>query len=464
MTHATIYPGANRTAQWRGSGGATMPKVTKLLLHTTESPSWPAYPSFQPTLTFHPWKPRGQRWRQHLPINGSASTLANAGTYRTNRANVCQVEIVGYCDLAYAKRYGNEQWHISHIPADAYDELGEFLAWLHREWEVDLFPAVSWPAYPGGYGATSTRMSTAEFTSFSGVCGHMHAPGNDHGDPGDLNVPLIVAAARKIIDQPTKDDEVKHTTARGLVMNCQGGQASTWAKRRPGLVDVINDTKVSWVAAQEVNESQAADLNGALRRSSGHDWVYRQELDLATYIRKPWSTPDARRKFWRLPQHPDRPAGYPRGLLLTGVVHDDTGEVWWIGNTHLTANGYPAGMTDDQARDEREMQARAIVAHLTGFRWFGLFGDLNSASRDDGFPQGIFDRAGFTSLRDRADVTRRTLPTFDTGKPSQWIDYAGLGPGCGFYKGSAVVDLAADSDHKALLVPVWLRKRDEATA
>jgi hypothetical protein len=44
MSHAKYYPGADRTTQWRGTGGATMLSVDKLLLHTTESAGWPASP------------------------------------------------------------------------------------------------------------------------------------------------------------------------------------------------------------------------------------------------------------------------------------------------------------------------------------------------------------------------------------------------------------------------------------
>jgi hypothetical protein len=209
MTHSTRYPGADRTRQWGGAGGTTMPKVTKLLLHTTESSGWPGYGSFYPTLTFNPWLERGKRWRQHHPINGSASTLANAGSYRTNRANVCQVEIVAFCDNARK----SSSAHVSRIPADAYRELGEFLAWLHKEWEVDLYLAKEWPSYPSSYGTgNGVRMTAGEFSSFSGVCGHMHAPGNDHGDPGNLNVRAILDAAKTTLASPVKPAPVKPAT------------------------------------------------------------------------------------------------------------------------------------------------------------------------------------------------------------------------------------------------------------
>jgi hypothetical protein len=192
MTHSKIYPGSDVTTQWRGAGGTTMPTVNKLLLHTTESSGWPAYPTFEPTLTYHPFKPRGQRWRQHHPINGSASTLANAGAHRTNRDNVCQIEIVAYCDPAKLSSTA----HISKISVDAYDELGEFFGWIHREWEVPL-KAAPFKAYPGSYGIhNGVRMSVSQFVAYEGLCGHQHAPEQSHGDPGDIDIQAILEAAK----------------------------------------------------------------------------------------------------------------------------------------------------------------------------------------------------------------------------------------------------------------------------
>jgi len=201
MTHAKYYPGADRS-QWRGNGTAML-SVDKLLLHTTESSGWPSYPDFAPTLTFNPWQPRGKRWRQHSLINESATTLANAGTYRTNRANVCQIEIVAYCD---PKRVDSSA-HISRISKDAYHKLSEFFAWIGREWEVPIRNAVKWLPYPQSYGKDNPiRLSIAEFGTYKGLCGHMHAPGNSHGDPGALQVTLITSVAQQIkedADMPT---------------------------------------------------------------------------------------------------------------------------------------------------------------------------------------------------------------------------------------------------------------------
>lgn len=204
MSDDALYPGADHKHQWGGQGGTTMSHVNKLLLHTTETAGWPGYGSFYPTLTYHPWLDHGQRWRQHHPINGSASTLKNAGSFKTNRANVVQVEIVAYCDLKIASKHGHS---VEDIPVDALDELGQFWSWLHQEWHVPLAAAAHWKPYPASAGSRNgVRMSIDDFDDFTGACGHQHAPGNDHGDPGSLDVGAILAAAKKHAKQPDPAD------------------------------------------------------------------------------------------------------------------------------------------------------------------------------------------------------------------------------------------------------------------
>lgn len=169
-----------------------MPTVNKLLLHTTESSSWPSYPTFAPTLTYNPWV---RKWRQHYPINQAALTLKNAGTYKTNRANVCQVEIVAYCDPVKL----SSPAHISKISDAAYGDLAELFYWLSVEWDVPLINYPKWKPYPESYGdSNGVRMTANQFTTFRGLCGHQHAPGNVHGDPGLLKVGLILGKAKEL--------------------------------------------------------------------------------------------------------------------------------------------------------------------------------------------------------------------------------------------------------------------------
>jgi hypothetical protein len=244
-----------------------MLSVDKLLLHTAESAGWPAYPSFEPMLTFNPWLPRGKRWRHHVPSNGSASTPANAAAYRTNRANVCQIEIVAYCDPT---RKASSAW-IGNISDDAYRELGEFLACINREWEVPLKIYPDCKPYPSSYGISNgIRMSAAEFDTFKGVCGHQHAPGNTHGDSGALDVQAVLKAAREIAGGVPNLVETK---VRTLSINVRNKTAITaipfplrhWSKPLPQLVRLIKDiVKLSVVGVQECRNDMAVDITNGV--------------------------------------------------------------------------------------------------------------------------------------------------------------------------------------------------------
>jgi hypothetical protein len=195
MTGARLYPGADHSIQWRGNNRPIMPAVDKLLLHTTESSGWPSYPTFSPTFTFNPWEPRGKRWRQHCFVNQAATTLANAGTFRTNRANVCQIEIVAWVDPAHK----TSPAFYTRISDDAYLDLSEFYAWLNKEWDTPIRNTLKWKEYPASYGVKNgVRLSVAEFGTYEGLCGHQHAPEQAHGDPSLINVSLILKNAQAI--------------------------------------------------------------------------------------------------------------------------------------------------------------------------------------------------------------------------------------------------------------------------
>ncbi len=193
MVNARFYPPADRHTQWHGEGGVAMPRIDKLVLHTTESAGgWPGYQggAITPTLTYEPWQ---HAWRQHLPINGSARALLDpSGTaVRENRDNVVQLEISCYCDPKHA----DSGKFVTHLDDRALDELGALVHWLHVEWGLPLQLAPRWLPYPASAGDSAVRMSGADYDAFRGILGHQHVSGNDHGDPGALDVAAILARA-----------------------------------------------------------------------------------------------------------------------------------------------------------------------------------------------------------------------------------------------------------------------------
>ena len=171
-----------------------MNTISKCLLHSTESQGWPSYPTFAPQFTYDPWK---HAWRQHMPLPRSASTLADPSwtAVRENRDDVVQVEIVGYCDPQRWPSYGH---NVEKMDDRALRDLGEFIAWLHREWDVPLtaIPTDEWVSYPKSYGVNAAqRLNSTQFDTFKGALGHQHASGNHHGDPGRIAIAKIMLYA-----------------------------------------------------------------------------------------------------------------------------------------------------------------------------------------------------------------------------------------------------------------------------
>ncbi|MFC0622957.1 hypothetical protein [Kribbella deserti] len=233
MAKSRIYPPADRTKQWWETkfDRVTMPGIDKLLLHTTESgKSWPSYTndgvsgSNAPTLTYNPWVAAKDRWRQHNFLNRSARALRDSAntTVRENRDSVVQVEIVAYCDPKSYKVHG---YSVHDMPADAWEDLGELLAFLHKEWGVPIVAAGEWLTYPASGRADSPiRMSGPEYDRFRGMLGHQHASGNTHGDPGITNaeVDRMITVAKRLTAKPTTtpppvgDDDMELTDTLGM--------------------------------------------------------------------------------------------------------------------------------------------------------------------------------------------------------------------------------------------------------
>lgn len=193
MTEPLIYPGADHTTQWVGKGSVTMPmNHVKWVVHTTEGTSWPPYTydgvpmGSAPTLTYDPWQ---HKWRQHFEMNQSARALESPGSTVINRLDVIQTEIICICNQAEVAKYGHAA---NTIDDQAVNDLGDFGAWLVKEWGMKeaFYPsAVPWPAYDHG----CTRMGYDNYKTFSGVLGHMAVPYNSHLDPGDLPLDRIKA-------------------------------------------------------------------------------------------------------------------------------------------------------------------------------------------------------------------------------------------------------------------------------
>jgi hypothetical protein len=208
----TNYAIADSRTQWfameyPGSRMSLSVETAVAVLHTTETASWPGYRggASAPHYTAMPdFLKKKLLWRAHFPDEMSSRALRNeAGGVETNTLNCVQVELIGTCDPT--KRFswngmkaGADYIYWPTAPKWALDAVGAFLKDQHDRHGLVL-SAPDFQAYPASYGArggtNKVRMTFAQWRNFVGVCGHQHVPENSHGDPGDIDIDAIIAAA-----------------------------------------------------------------------------------------------------------------------------------------------------------------------------------------------------------------------------------------------------------------------------
>ncbi|MFE1321583.1 hypothetical protein [Kitasatospora phosalacinea] len=205
-------------------------EVNCVAVHTTEGSTLVDYNggAVAPTVTGVPDFARQRLvWHQHFDVDESARALVHAsGQPATNTANCFQIELVGTCDPAMHTKWAKSG--VQHVfwpePPDwAVRDLAWLARWLHDQHGVPLTARPEWLPYPASYGASRVRMSQAEWSRFTGWCGHQHVPQNDHGDPGNLPIARVLAAAGAATaapttnvqedDMPLTDDEIRKVAA-----------------------------------------------------------------------------------------------------------------------------------------------------------------------------------------------------------------------------------------------------------
>jgi hypothetical protein len=250
-----------------------MSQVSKVLWHTTEGSGWPTYEDSNglkgakaPNLTYHPV---AHRWHQHFPLNRSARALQDPSNtpVRENRDDVVQVEIIASADSKYAGPGG--LLYVAELDDQAVNDLAEFAAFMREHYEVPYTKAPIWLPYPASYGNSKARMSSATYDAFKGHLGHMHASGNDHGDPGLLPINRILAIAA----EQGKDDDVALTDAERQDLGKARWLADAWAQN--GDFDTKLD-KAGWLADSFASDghltlllNKIADGNAAITAELG---------------------------------------------------------------------------------------------------------------------------------------------------------------------------------------------------
>jgi hypothetical protein len=160
------FPGARLNQLAPVDGGSILGGKPKALHHDTETTGFPSYSTGSfPNMTGNPIP---GEVRQHIPANRAGRALRNeAGGVQTNRFNVFQIEWLGFANK---------------VPF--HPVMHEIALWLQKVRGTPLECTVDWLPYDASFGNTRVRLSGAEWNSYAGHLGHMHAPENAHGDPG----------------------------------------------------------------------------------------------------------------------------------------------------------------------------------------------------------------------------------------------------------------------------------------
>jgi hypothetical protein len=210
-TGPQFYPGASTAYRYDGRYPGLMQEINCCVTHSTEGTSLPDYDGgvSAPNTTLLPDIPnRRLRAYAHFPADMSARALVdNPNTeVRTNRNNCHQVELVGSCDPRRRASWNSLLAGVDYIywpeaPDWALREYARYIAWLYTDHGVPLQSTPRpWLAYPGSYGNSAARMGLDEWHNFRGHCGHMHVPdGNDHGDPGNTRMDLVISYAKALV-------------------------------------------------------------------------------------------------------------------------------------------------------------------------------------------------------------------------------------------------------------------------
>lgn len=176
----------------------------RVVLHTTEGTT--AEGAIAAYTTNNSWPHftvdcQARRRIQHVDLNLASRSLLHPPTTETNRANAIQIELVGFAADAPNWAKLDLQWLATDV-----------LAPIRAVCPFALVAArfVSYPS-SAGLGAAQ-RFTTGEWQLFTGICGHEHVPGNDHGDPGAIDTTTILNALGSGDDDPMTDAQVKAIT------------------------------------------------------------------------------------------------------------------------------------------------------------------------------------------------------------------------------------------------------------
>ena len=267
---ANAYPGADLSRYYGDKfNGAIMPKWEKLLLHSTETkPAWGA-PGYRegrdaPTLTVDPWphSPTFRKVWQHFELNRASRALVNPSSTAVgeNTDGVIQIEILGYSDPKNGATYGA---YLPDLPTAGVQFLASVIVTILRMTGISAsWPARPWPLYPASYGNSPARMTGPEYDAYRGILGHLHASGNDHGDPSLPLAALKAEVSRLLTTPPTKTGtDMKLTDPLPGLLDADGSPVT--------IAEAL--ARGNWAYSQVVSSGWVSKAVAALKANDASD-------------------------------------------------------------------------------------------------------------------------------------------------------------------------------------------------
>lgn len=225
--------------------GTSDGKPNKILLHNTEGTGvgFSAYGSntYPAHFIVDIHKQIGY---QNLPINETASATVGADS------SSVQIEIVGF---KWGTKTDNE-YDLSNFSANDWDYLAVLLAAIAQETGISLTTSMTWDGDNVRYTGTKEEFRD----NVTGVVGHMHSPGDDHVDPGNIWPSLEEAIGRnptaskfggtgttETTSCPGDNDDEQTNTVDGTVL-AEMAVSMSWPVQEDGTCKNSKGEDVSW--------------------------------------------------------------------------------------------------------------------------------------------------------------------------------------------------------------------------
>lgn len=215
LLNTKIEGGVHRPLRGGDSGVSLTVPMRIFVPHTTEGTSLPGYSggSSAPHATVDL---ASLRFYEHFGANQGARALI-PGPAKANNYGAYQVEFI-----MYAKDAGN-------LSGARFDYMAYVMDTITTELGIPQQATADFSNPRWGLHAPQ-RLSTDEYLAYAGFAGHCHVPGNDHWDPGKLDMEALLTAMDGTYDPgapPAKPVAKASTGSEELLEDGEWGKYTT---------------------------------------------------------------------------------------------------------------------------------------------------------------------------------------------------------------------------------------------